>query len=414
MAFFEALGGRAAGARAQWRQRLSALLQQGAVTSLLRGAMWFWCAEILYTSFGSAFAYSYAGVQGVLVYMFWTQLPGVVSYLGNFSLMARYAWEPWQTYRAGVATMFLSLLAAGLLPTPFMVLTALAVIGGAGRGIAYSSRFWLELHHTQGAQRERYLSLAEAVGALSRLCIPVISGILLAKASQGTDNFGPLFAVFGVLGLAGCLLWFGNSLKTTIPGPLNLRQPFSAANFWRTAPFFMVDGAGLALRTTLFVSGAMAVVGSAANYSWVEASASCVAIGLLLWQARHPAPEPSLGRLRNNLLLLGFGWLMLLLALQFSVLLLFFVAAYALGTPLVSMVKSGLSMKAMALPGVELQDAMSSRMLLFIVGRLAVMGGCWALTAGLTASKNNIAMLIGMAILLMPLEYYFAKRLQSK
>jgi hypothetical protein len=402
--------------RAQWWGRLGAFAGQGALPSLLRGVGWFWCADILFTGFASAFAYSNYGVQGVLAYLFLTQFAIVAGYLANMVVMARFKVEPWLAYRAGSACVFGGLLAAGLLPSALVMLVAMALIGGAGRGIAFSSRVWLELHHTDASLRERYLGLSEATGALLRLVVPVLAGVVLARAAGPgqEDNFRPLFLSAGAFGIVGTFLFFGRPLSTPLPGPLNLGQAFGSAAIWKTAPFFVVDGAGLALRTALFVAGAMALVGSAAKYGLVEAGASCFAIGLLVWRARHATPDPSLPRLRNNLLLLGFGWLMLLLALQYVVLLPLFVAAYALGTPLVTMVKTGLSLKAMALPGITTQDAMASRMLLFCFGRALVLGVSWLLTASASLSKGHLAILVGIAILLLPLEYYYAKRLHQQ
>jgi hypothetical protein len=403
--------------RALWWERLGAFAGQGALPSLLRGVVWFWCADILFTGFASAFAYSMFGVQGVLGYLFLTQFAIIAGYLANMAVLHRFQVQPWKAYRAGSACIFVGLLAAGLLSSELAMLGAMAAIGGAGRGIAFSSRVWLELHHTDAALRERYLGLGEATGALLRLVVPVVAGIMLAQATGPgqADNFHPLFIWAGALGTVGTLLFFGTPLVSVPPGPLNLKQAFSSGTIWRTAPFFVVDGAGLALRTALFVAGAMALVGSAAKYGLVEAGASCFAIGLLVWRARHATPDPSLPRLRNNLLLLGFGWLMLLLALKYVVLLPLFVAAYALGTPLVTMVKTGLSLKAMALPGISTQDAMSSRMLLFCFGRMLVLGISWLLTASASAalSKGHLAILVGVALALLPLEYYYAKRLHQ-
>lgn len=401
--------------RALWWGRLGAFAGQGALSSLLRGVAWFWCADILFTGFASAFAYSKYGVQGVLAYLFLSQFAIVAGYLANMVVMHRFQVQPWKAYRAGSACIFVSLLTAGSLSGELAMLMAMAAIGGAGRGIAFSARVWLELHHTDASLRERYLGLGEATGATMRLVIPVVAGIMLAKATgpgQG-DNFHPLFVWAGALGIIGTMLFFGTPLSTTPPGPLNLRQAFSTGAIWRTAPFFVVDGAGLALRTALFVAGAMALVGSAAKYGLVEAGASCFAIGLLVWRARHATPDPSLPRLRNNLLLLAFGWLMLLSALKYAVLLPLFVAAYAWGTPLVAMVKTGLSLKAMALPGVTTQDAMSSRMLLFCFGRMLVLGVSWLLTASAALSKGHLVILVGIALALLPLEYYYAKRLHK-
>jgi hypothetical protein len=390
-----------------------------AMATLLQGALWFWCADILYTGFASAYAYSIRGVHGVLAYLFATQAVIVLAYLLNLHALHRRCYGALQGYRGGVAAMFASLVAAGLLESDLAVLAALAAIGGAGRGAAFGARIWLELHHTQSTLRERYLGLSEAAGALLRLLIPLGASLLLALMTAGTagtagpetDNYQVLFLGAGLLGLAGLAACWGGTLDTPAPGPVRLRQPYSSRAFWASAPFFVVDGAGLALRTALFVSGAMAVVGSAAGYGMVEAGGSCCAIGLLLWRARHAAAEPSLPRLRLYLAVLGLGWVMLLVALRYPLALPVFIAAYALATPLVAMVKGGLNLKGLVLPGIAPQDAMASRMLLFSAGRMLAMGIGWLATSAAVMSAQNIVLLAGLALLLLPLEYHYSKAL---
>lgn len=378
------------------------------ISTLLRGAMLFLTADIFYTGFGSAYAYAHRGVQGVLIFLALSQLISTLAYVANVYRMQGHDRTALQGYRAGIAGMFASLLVASFLVRDLAVLGSLAFLGGAARGVAFSSRTWLELSHTRTAMRERYLGISEALGALLRLAGPLLSGALLFWLN---DNFYVLFGAVGAAGLALVEPTFRAKLATAPPGKLQPVKTLLSKKFWSTSPFYIMDGAGHALRTALFVSGAMAIVGSAAGYSLVEALASFFAAGLLWWHAHRPAHQPSLARLRNSVVLLGFGWLCLMLALVQPLVLPVFVAAYAIGNPLVTMVKSGLTLKGLAAAGTAPQDNLIARMMLLTLGRFSALGLAFALTSWTVSARANIVVVAALALLLLPFEYYYARKL---
>jgi len=374
---------------------------------LMRGVLLFLLADIFYTGFGSAYAYARFQLPGVLFFLFVSQVLSPITYLANLRFMRKSAMK---SMRLGIVGMFLAVLAVGLLEAHWSGVAVLAIIGGAGRGVAFCSRTWLEIKHTASVVRERYLSRMESIGTLLRVVAPLLAAGILAVSG---DAFAPLFIGVGVLGVL--LTWWGVpvALETEAPGAVMVRQTLARADFWRTAPFYLLDGAGHALRTALFVSGAMAVVGTAAGYGSVEAAASIMAAGLLWWQSLRPRSEPSLSRLRNSLLLLVVAWCALLGALVVPGVLVVFVAAYALGNPLVTMTKGGLTLKGLSASGVTVQDSMAARMLLLTLGRFSSLGLALAISVGIPSLEWRFGALVALALLLIPLEYLFAARISK-
>ncbi len=390
-----------------------------AIDGLVRGALLFIVADSLFGSFGTAFVFSQCGLRGVLAFMIGWQLVSTAAYVVNVYQFKKGGTYAARTYRNGVAGMMAAVLTTGVLTTflhraspvgvpVWLPVVLLGVLGGGARGRAFSARTWLELNLTGGSQRQGYLSRTEALGTLLRLGIPLLAAAVLAWAHNA---FGLFFVMAGGAGFV-CVLVFSQA-GTVAPAAIPA-QPWKLLgnkSYWKTAPFYVVDGAGHALRTGLFVSGAMAVIGSASKYGLVDTGASLCAAGLLWWQSRHPASAPSLKTLRRSLALMGFAWLALFAALRQPLLLPLFVAAYALGNPLITVVKSGLTLKGLAQAGAAPQDNLIARMMLLTLGRVSALSLALAVTY---AMATPTAQLVGSCLLaaaMLPLDYIYSRRL---
>lgn len=375
---------------------------------LLRSVILFVAADIFFTGFASAFAFTQHGVLGVLGLIATQQTFSAIGYSSNFYWMRAGEHRPLQLQRWGVMGMFLSMSLAGASPWPLLSLAFLGALGGLSRGTAWSARTWMELHHTQGTNRQSYLALSESGGTLLKLVGPLVSaGILFVFQ----DSFRALFLSAGVFGLVTMVLLPRSPLSTPVPDVIRPWEPWKRAEYWRTAPFYTLDGLGHALRNALFVSGAMAVVGSASAYGLVETGSSLLAATFLALQARRPKPEPSLKRLKWSLLLVATGWLCLVGALHLPLLLPFFIAAYAIGNPLVTVVKNGLTLKGLAGAGGTTQDNAIARIWLLLVARLSALAFAALLVNAVLDPVQGLMAVVGLAVALMPLEYHFAKRL---
>lgn len=375
---------------------------------LLRSVILFVAADIFFTGFASAFAFTQHGVLGVLGLIATQQTLSAVGYSTCFYWMRGDTERPLQLQRWGVTGMFLSMALAGASPWPAVSLVLLGTLGGLSRGTAWSARTWMELHHTKGAGRQAYLALSESGGTLLKLAGPLVSaGILFAFH----DSFRALFVTAGSLGLAALWALPRTRLQTPVPDVIRPLEPWSRAEYWRTAPFYAVDGFGHALRNALFVSGAMAIVGSAARYGLVETLSSILAAGFLALQAGRAKSEPSLHRLKWSLLLLASGWLCLVGALHLPILLPAFIAAYAIGNPLVTVVKNGLTLKGLAGAGGTPQDNAIARIWLLLAARLSALGISAILVTVAVDPRLGLALVVGLALALMPFEYLYAKRL---
>jgi hypothetical protein len=294
------------------------------------------------------------------------------------------------------------------LSTPLLGVFVLAGIGGTCRGLAFSSRTWLELHHTAGAVREGYLARTEALGTLLKLVVPVTATLFM---SVGANEFAMFFVFAGVVSLMGCLLALKLRIESPAEHPVNPGGLLNNMSYWRTGPFYVVDGAGHALRTGLFVSGAMSVIGSAKGFGMVESAASLCAAALLWYQSRNPKDAPSLESLRNCMAVIVLAWAALMGALGFVWLLPVFVAAYAVGHPLMTVAKSSLTLKGLAQKGVPALDNLIGRMLLLTTGRVSALGVAWTLSYVSAKPQWQLAITCLIATALLPLDYFYARRL---
>lgn len=391
-------------------------------STLLKGALLFIVADILFSSFGTAFVYANFKIIGVLFFMIGWQICSTIAYVLNVYNFGKQADLAFKSYKAGILGLLLTLILCGvLLWSPFQnligpdyvkksALFVLLVFGGTFRGIAFSSRTWLELNHTKGAIREKYLFKAESIGTVLKVLLPILSATIL-KLSQ--DDFGVLFVTTGSACTLSVLILLRGTLNTTTAKPQAPWGLLTKKSYWNTAPFYILDGASHALRTALFVSGAMAAVGSAAAFGVVEACASLTAASLLWWQANHPKQEPSLAKLRISQILLAFGWGSLIGALKYAWLLPFFIVSYAISHPFITVIKSGLTLKGLAQTQACPQDNLIARMLLLTLGRLSALGMALCLVQ---FSYGLVAQLIAvcfLALMVLPLEYLYAKRLSG-
>lgn len=377
------------------------------VYQLMRGVLLFVLADIFFTGFGAAYAYASHQLTGVLLFLFVGQAASPISYITNLHLLRKGGTTAVCLLRWGNMGMFLSVLLAGLMEGHALAVLVMAMVGGGARGIAFCSRTWLEIKHTSMAVRERYLSRLESIATVFKVVVPLLASAVLTLSQ---DQFAALFICAGMLGVGLSFWGISDKLHTEPTGPIALRRTLCTPGLWTNAPFFMIDGASYAMRNALFVSGAMAVVGSAAGYAGVEAGASILAASLLWWLSLQHKTEPSMVELRNSLLLLAMAWCSLVVAIIWPWALVGFVASYALANPLVTMCKGGLTLKGLSSSELSVQDSMAARMLLLTVGRFTSLGLALLISLSIEDSRWRLVGLSGLALLLVPLEYFFAAR----
>jgi hypothetical protein len=378
---------------------------------LLRQVLLFAAVDVLFLSFAMAFAFTQYGLQGALLYLAAQYALSAAGFLGAFWRMQAEQHSASKVFRWGIGGMLVGLLAGGAVSSPAASLACLA-LAGFGRGMAWASRQWMEMHHTKGASREAYLALFQSVMTVFKLVGPLAAAGLLYVSHE---DFHPLFLVIGATGLVVLLvLGRGEALETPAPGRPRPWQTLCSPEYWKTAPFYLLEGAGAALRQALFVSGTMTVVASVSAYGVLDAMASLAAAGCLAWLARHPAPGPSLRRLQVSLAIVGVSWLLLLGALHLPYLLVGFVATYAFGTPLLMTVKASLVLKGLSSAGSAAHDNAMARELLLAVARLVALGLAAILASSVVTPTAGLQLVVGLVLLLLPLEYHYAKRLAQR
>lgn len=306
--------------------------------------------------------------------------------------------------------MALVLVAAGSLPWgPLALLALLSAGGGLSRGLTYGARLWREALLPDPAARQQYLSLVEAASTLFKVLAPGWALVVLAVTSQ----FEFIYLSAGLSCLAALLVTQAQAEPLPRPEPLNLRQFLVSPQFQATAPYFVVEGAGHALRTALFVSGAMTVVGSLKGYALVEMGASLCAAAWLVMQSRIRLPGPSMAQLRKFLGLLALAWTALLVALWHPAALPVFVVVYALSVPLVSAQKAGVTLGGLARSRDSLANQLMARSVLLMLARVLTLAG---FVAAHVMGATPLALLVSMAtaaLALLPLEYWTAKRMRA-
>lgn len=378
---------------------------------LWRATLLFVAVDVFYTGFVGAYAFTQGQVVAVLLFVSGQQAATLLGQWLAQRLMTRPAWPALRVQRWGVAGLAAALALAGALPVaPALRLVLLALMGGLSRGLSYGARLWLEANLPGGAVRQAYLSAVEGAATLLKLCAPL--WVLLVLRLHGPA----LEAVFLSAGLAALGLLAVRRREALAAPPTRavaLRALLHQTRWRATAPYYVVEGAGHALRLSLFVCGAMTVVGSLAGYARVEMLASLLSAGWLLRQVQRATAGPCLRTLRRLLLLMGCAWASLLGALHVPWLLPCFVAGYALGLPLVNAQKMGLTLGGMAGGEVPLEASLLGRSIVLALSRIATLLLCASLSL-LGATPR--AMLLGMVALtlaLLPLEYGTARRMQT-
>jgi hypothetical protein len=381
------------------------------VFQLLQGVLMFVFVEVFFTGFGAAFAYSSHQLAGVLTFLLVSQVMSPITYIANLHAIKRGGNSAARHMNLGTATMFLSIMLGGMMEGHAGASIVMAAIGGAGRGVAFCSRTWLEIKLTRHAVRERYLSRLESLGTILKVAIPLVASGVLAVSS---DRFIWLFLGVGLLGTIFTLIFVPVDIESDAPDRIGLKESIRQRGVWATAPFFLADGAGYAVRTAMFVSGAMAVVGSAAGYASIEAGASLLAASILWWISTKHKTEPSLSRLRDSLTLMAFAWGGLVAALHEPWALAVFVAGYAAANPLVTMCKRGLTLKEFSNPHTSVSAGMAARMLLITGGRFIGLGVALAINAMVQEQSMRLICLVLFALLLIPAEYYSAASISRR
>ena len=376
------------------------------VRDLLRGVLAYKVAESLYFSFSLAFAYLHHGFIGCLIF-FGLQSAGIaVGYYGGLTLFARAPTRARHSLQWAGLVWAASLTATGCFTgtAASAVLLSGSIFGGA----AIAVKQWHELTRTSGAVRESYLLLAHSAGSLIRIASLACAAILLACVHGEANLF---YVICGALGVVA-LLWAGPlEVATALDArPRPLAALFDRA-YWHSAPFFLLESGSGALRTLVSVTGALAIVKSASAYSTVEAGMSVLSATTAAWLAGRRSAGPDLGRLRAGLLVMAVAWATLAGALVWPILFAVFVVLSALVSPLVSAAYDSLVMQSMANPRHSLQSNAVARELILLVARGGAMAIAYALTRLVSAPSTMLLVVLALTVLLLPVEYMFARRI---
>jgi len=156
----------------------------------------------------------------------------------------------------------------------------------------------------------------------------------------------------------------------------------------------------------------MTVVGSLKSYARVEMCASLLAAAWLIAQGRLALPGPSLRMLRKFLCLLALAWACLLAALWSSWWLPGFVVLYAVSLPLVSAQKAGVTLNGMVQAQGSLETHLMARSLLLMAARVSTLAVFGAVHWWGAPARDVLVGMVGAALLLLPLEYWTARRMQ--
>lgn len=375
---------------------------------LWRSTLMFVALDVFFTGLVGAYAYAYQGVLAVLMFIIVQQVCATIGQALAHRIMQSRRLSPLQTQRLGVWSLALTLLAAGALPlTTQYLLVGLCIAGGFARGVMYGARLWMESQLDDAGIRQHYLSMVEGSGILFKVAAPTWSFFVLSL----TPRFELIFLSAG---LAFCLLLaFTRAGQGPFVSPMAYDLPtlWRQKAYWKSAPYFVIEGAAHALRTALFVSGAMSVVGSLKAYALVEICASLVAAGWLFAQSHTILPGPSLSKLKKFLLLLACAWACLLGALWQPWIFPGFVVLYAVSLPLVNAQKAGVTLGGMIKAQGGVESNLMARSILLGVTRIFTLAIFVA--AYLVGSSTN-ALLVAMAltaICLLPIEYWTSTKL---
>lgn len=378
---------------------------------LWRSTLLFVSLDVFFTGLVGAYAFSFAGVPGVLAFIAAQQICTTGGHLASNVMMRRIGGGPHTVQRWGVAGLALCLLISGGAPvSKEVILAILSCGGGLARGITYGSRLWMEAQLPGALVRHKYFAMVEATATMFKVVAPATALLILTM----TPRFETVYLLAGVLFFIILAFTKAGVWDVTLPDPLELGNLLRQSAYWTNAPFFLVEGASHAVRTALFVSGAMTVVGSIKGFAAVEVGASLCAVAWLLVQSRVALPGASMRLLGRYQLILGLAWVSLLLALWKPAMLPVFIVLYALAIPLITAQKNGVTLAGMIRAPVKLEDNLVGRSLLTVVARVVTLAGIGLVyLAGASPFQLLVAM-TGVALVLLPIEYITAGHLHNR
>ena len=375
---------------------------------LWRSTLMFVALDVFFTGLVGAYAYAHAGVLAVLLFIMAQQACSMLGQILAQNMMYNYYLSPLKIQRVGVYGLAFTLLLTGIMPAPVLyLLIVLCLCGGFSRGITYGARLWMESQLAHAGRRQHYLSMVEGSAIVFKLAAPMLSLLVLSFTTQFEIIFllaGTIFCMLLAITRPQCDVF-------TPPGDHQLLALWKQKEYWQTAPYFLVEGAGHALRTALFVSGAMSVVGSLKAYAMVELCAGLVAAAWLFSQTGIALTGPSLKKLRKFLTLLALAWLALLGAMWNPILFPAFIVLFTLSLPLVNAQKSGVTLIGMLNANGGVESNLMARSILLTIARVMTLG-TFIIAYLLGTSQQTLLVAMGLtAILLLPIEYWTAQRL---
>lgn len=329
----------------------------------------------------------------MLLFVCAQQLFGVAGHILANSCLSTALWNPLYVQRLGLLGLAATLAVACAGPWSNTSALALMTVGaGLSRGLLYAARLWMEIHLEDRVRRQRYLTAAEAVNTGAKIVAPLVAAGMLWWYPQDVRG---VFVWVGILALLVLSIPSERRFEAPLCRPLVLRAQLRYFSWSGSTPYFVAEGAAHALRLVLFVSGALAVVGSVKAFSLLDAAAYAAPAGL-----------PTLKKL---LWVMGLAWMCLLVAQWWPVFLPAFVALYATALPLTLAQKAGLTLNSLEQEGGAKEAAVLGRSLVLVAARSAILLFFWLVHLfGLSTSQMLVAM-IGAGLLLLPVEYWTAK-----
>lgn len=363
--------------------------------------------ETLYFSFAVAFMFSTLGFREALLFAAAQWVVVAAGCYAGLVVMAKSEWWSQRMLQMASVCTGLGFASAYFIPGDAGTVWALFA-SAAAAGAAYAARQWHELTRTQGALRESYLALDQAVGT----CIRVVGLAGCAALLTGLHNqFKPFMLVTGLA--AALIAFLAGPLRQAVVVPDIPRPwgPLRSRAYWHNAPFFLLESGSSALRALVAISGTMSIVGSASAYIWLETGSSLFGALVMFWMAHRVLPRPSLRRLRYGLLGVAGGWLAFSGALVWPPLYAVFIVAMCFAGPVVGATYESLVMTSMELPNHSLQSNAVARELLLVVARSVATALVACLTAFSASPREVLFIALGVTFLTLPAEYFMATRI---
>lgn len=307
----------------------------------------------------------------MLLFVCAQQLFGVAGHILANSYLSTALWNPLYVQRMGLLGLAATLAVACAGPWSNASALALMTVGaGLSRGLLYAARLWMEIHLEARVRRQRYLSAAEAVNTVAKIVAPLVAAGMLWWYPQDVRG---VFVGVGILALLILSIPSERRFEAPLCRPLVLRAQLRYFSWSGNTPYFVAEGAAHALRLVLFVSGALAVVGSVKAFSLLDAAASALGAATLLWHSHRYAAPAGLPTLKKLLWVMGLAWMCLLVAQWWPVFLPAFVALYATALPLTLAQKAGLTLNSLEQEGGAKEAAVLGRSLVLVAARSAIL-----------------------------------------